>query len=96
LVDRGGQDAGEVTSRGSSSVFAGYRFLQELIAVAVRWYLRYSLSVQHKCSSIRHKEPREGYSGFGRTAKVELLLLDNLCETSAAPDPPAFAASGAC
>jgi hypothetical protein len=48
LVDRGGQDAGEVTSGGSSSVFAGYRFLQELIAVAVRWYLRYSLSVQHK------------------------------------------------
>jgi hypothetical protein len=63
-----------VTSRGSPSVFAGYRFLQELIAVAVRWYLRYSLSVQHKCSSIRHKEPREGYSGFGLTAKVELLF----------------------
>jgi uroporphyrinogen-III synthase len=29
---------------GSSSVFAGFRFPREVIAVAVRWYLRYGLS----------------------------------------------------
>jgi len=33
-----------VTSSGSSSVFAGFRFPREVISVAVRWYLRYSLS----------------------------------------------------
>jgi hypothetical protein len=33
-----------VTSSGSSSVFAGFRFPREMIAVAVRWYLRYDLS----------------------------------------------------
>jgi hypothetical protein len=33
-----------VTSSGRSSVFAGYRFPREVIAVAVRWYLRYGLS----------------------------------------------------
>jgi IS6 family transposase len=29
---------------GRSSVFAGFRFPREVIAVAVRWYLRYGLS----------------------------------------------------
>jgi transposase, IS6 family len=33
-----------VTSRRSSSVFAGFRFPREVISVAVRWYLRYGLS----------------------------------------------------
>jgi transposase, IS6 family len=33
-----------VTSSGSSSVFAGFRFPPEVISVAVRWYLRYGLS----------------------------------------------------
>jgi len=33
-----------MTSSGSSSVFAGFRFPREVIAVAVRWYLRYGLS----------------------------------------------------
>ena len=33
-----------VTSSRSSSVFAGFRFPREVIAVAVRWYLRYGLS----------------------------------------------------
>jgi transposase, IS6 family len=33
-----------VASPGSSSVFAGFRFPREVIAVAVRWYLRYGLS----------------------------------------------------
>jgi transposase, IS6 family len=33
-----------VTSNGSSSAFAGFRFPREVIAVAVRWYLRYGLS----------------------------------------------------
>jgi transposase, IS6 family len=33
-----------VTSSGRSSVFAGFRFPREVIAVAVRWYLRYGLS----------------------------------------------------
>ena len=32
------------TSRSSSSAPAGYRFPREVIAVAVRWYLRYGLS----------------------------------------------------
>jgi len=33
-----------VTLSGSSSLFAGFRFPREVIAVAVRWYLRYGLS----------------------------------------------------
>ena len=33
-----------MTSSGSSSVFAGFRFPPEVITVAVRWYLRYGLS----------------------------------------------------
>ena len=33
-----------MTAPGSSSVFAGFRFPREVIAVAVRWYLRYGLS----------------------------------------------------
>jgi transposase, IS6 family len=33
-----------VTSSGSSSVFAGFRFPREVISVAVWWYLRYGLS----------------------------------------------------
>ena len=33
-----------MTSSDSSSAFAGYRFPREVIAVAVRWYLRYGLS----------------------------------------------------
>ncbi|MGH3274968.1 MAG: IS6 family transposase [Streptosporangiaceae bacterium] len=32
-----------MTSPGSASVFAGFRFPREVIAVAVRWYLRYGL-----------------------------------------------------
>ncbi len=33
-----------VTSPGSSSMFAGFRFPREVISVAVRGYLRYGLS----------------------------------------------------
>jgi IS6 family transposase len=33
-----------VTSSGSVSAFAGFRFPREVISVAVRWYLRYGLS----------------------------------------------------
>jgi transposase-like protein len=44
LVDRGGRETGSVTSSGSCSVFAGFRFPPEVISVAVRWYLRYGLS----------------------------------------------------
>ena len=33
-----------MASSGSSSVFAGFRFPWEVIAVSVRWYLRYGLS----------------------------------------------------
>jgi transposase, IS6 family len=33
-----------VTSSATSSVFAGFRFPQEVISLAVRWYLRYGLS----------------------------------------------------
>ena len=33
-----------VTSSGSNSMFAGFRFPREVISVAVRWYLRYGLS----------------------------------------------------
>jgi transposase-like protein len=32
------------SSSPSSSALAGYRFPREVIAVAVRWYLRYALS----------------------------------------------------
>jgi IS6 family transposase len=44
LVDRGGRETSAVTSLGSPSVFAGFRFPREVISVAVRWYLRYGLS----------------------------------------------------
>jgi DDE domain len=44
LVDRRWLQTGAVTSPGSSSVFAGFRFPPEVISVAVRWYLRYGLS----------------------------------------------------
>ena len=33
-----------MTSSGSSSVFAGFRFPWEVTSIAVRWYLRYGLS----------------------------------------------------
>ena len=33
-----------ITSASTSSAPAGYRFPREVIAVAVRWYLRYGLS----------------------------------------------------
>ena len=33
-----------MTTRGVTSAFAGFRFPREVIAVAVRWYLRYGLS----------------------------------------------------
>jgi hypothetical protein len=44
LADHSGRETGRVTSSGKSSVFAGFRFPREVIAVAVRWYLRYGLS----------------------------------------------------
>jgi IS6 family transposase len=39
-----GRQTDPVTSSGSSSVFAGFRFPREVISLAVRWYLRYGLS----------------------------------------------------
>jgi transposase-like protein len=39
-----GGETGAVPLPGSSSLFAGFRFPREVIAVAVRWYLRYGLS----------------------------------------------------
>jgi transposase-like protein len=44
LADRGRRETEAVMSPGSSSVFAGFRFPRVVIAVAVRWYLRYGLS----------------------------------------------------
>jgi hypothetical protein len=44
LVDRCERETGEARSSGSVSTFAGFRFLPEVISVAVRWYLRYGLS----------------------------------------------------
>jgi hypothetical protein len=44
LADRCGRGTDAMTASGSSSVFAGFRFPREVIAVAVRWYLRYGLS----------------------------------------------------
>jgi transposase, IS6 family len=44
LVDRGWRETDLVTSPRATSVFAGFRFPREVIAVAVRWYLRYGLS----------------------------------------------------
>ena len=37
-------ETGQVTARGMTSVFAGFRFPPEVITIAVRWYLRYGLS----------------------------------------------------
>ena len=42
-IAAGGQ-TDPMTSWGSSSVFAGFRFPREVISLAVRWYLRYGLS----------------------------------------------------
>src|SRR6185312_2914957 len=39
-----GWETEPVTARGAASAFAGYRFPPEVIAVGVRWYLRYGLS----------------------------------------------------
>jgi len=39
-----GWETEPVTARGAASAFAGFRFPREVIAVAVRWYLRYGLS----------------------------------------------------
>jgi hypothetical protein len=44
LVGRGWPETGLVTTRRMTSVFAGFRFPQEVISLAVRWYLRYGLS----------------------------------------------------
>jgi transposase-like protein len=45
LVDHGERETYAVmSSSGSSSMFAGFRFPREVISVAVRWYLRYALS----------------------------------------------------
>ena len=35
-----------MSSPGTTSVFAGFRFPREVISVAVRWYLRYGLSYE--------------------------------------------------
>jgi Phage integrase family len=43
-ADRNRRETGSMTSSGRSSAFAGFRFPREVIAVAVRWYLRYGLS----------------------------------------------------
>ena len=51
-----------MTSSGSSSVFAGFRFPPAVISVAVRWYLRYGLVVPGRGgaagSARRHRRPR--------------------------------------
>jgi hypothetical protein len=39
-----GRDTGSMTVHRGTSVFAGFRFLPEVISRAVRWYLRYGLS----------------------------------------------------
>jgi transposase-like protein len=44
LRDLGEREDGLVTSSGSVSAFAGFRFPREVISVAVRWYLCYGLS----------------------------------------------------
>jgi deazaflavin-dependent oxidoreductase (nitroreductase family) len=41
---RDARETGVINSRSGSSAPAGYRFPREVIAVAVRWYLRYGLS----------------------------------------------------
>jgi hypothetical protein len=43
LTDGQGRETGPVADC-CSSAFAGFRFPREVIAVAVRWYLRYGLS----------------------------------------------------
>jgi transposase, IS6 family len=44
LVDRVRRHTGRATPPRAVSVFVGFRFPPEVISVAVRWYLRYSLS----------------------------------------------------
>ena len=44
MVDRRLPETGSLTAHRSASVFAGFRFPPDVVAVAVRWYLRYGLS----------------------------------------------------
>ena len=44
LVDREWRETDPMTASRATSVFAGFRFPPEVISVAIRWYLRYSLS----------------------------------------------------
>lgn len=44
MADRGWLETGPVTACRATSVFAGFRFPPDVIAVAVRWYLRCALS----------------------------------------------------
>jgi hypothetical protein len=41
-----------------SSAFAGFRFPREVIAVAVRWYLRYKLSYRDVEELLAERYPR--------------------------------------
>jgi hypothetical protein len=48
LWDGGSTDTGAVTSSGTASAFAGFRFPPQVISVAVRWYLRYGFVVSRR------------------------------------------------
>ena len=52
-------------SSGSSSVFAGFRFPREVIAVAVRWYLRYGLS----CRDVEELLAERGVTVYRRVRR---------------------------
>lgn len=103
LVDRKWLQTGAVTSSGSSSVFAGFRFPPEVISVAVRWLRRvYALIV------IEHGTRRAYLAGITanadgvwttqaarnflmdlgqRVASVKFLIRDR-AGSSAAPSMP--------
>lgn len=42
--DRGSRETSALTVPRTTSVSAGFRFLPDVISIAVRWYLRYGLS----------------------------------------------------
>jgi hypothetical protein len=56
-----------VTSSGSVSVFAGFRFPPEVISVAVRWLLRYGLS---------YRDVRVQDGSWGGEMQLDLMRHD--------------------
>ncbi len=60
----------------SSSAFRGYRFPDEVIAFAVRWYLRYRLSYADVAEGLAERGVTVAAQGPTSTARAADQLLD--------------------